>query len=580
MAEVTVSDIAVASSTATDRQLVGLSMIVAMTTSAPAMNADAAPSATTSGLIRDPRQVDAVLGLGVGGEWVVLAELGGDLRGELRRQTLALVDLRQLGELLGGRQRQLAFLLLEHRQLGVALVRRLRVLRPGQRDAPGDGRREHGQERRRLRRPGPDETFADAGHGDDPVVGIHHQLAHPRPVWLSPVGRGGPRRRDVALPRGHSVHRARYRSVDHARTALYAGGRLAGGGVGPRRAQPRWGQAEGATVITRPSIAELLEGVTLTLERRVLVDPAASGETLTEVLSVVDRIAAESPTRGQFLVDDNEDMRAALQRVHELAGIEPAGGVAAADPPLAIDQLELENRALKQAVVDVIDRLDLPAGDDVSPARRAADREVLDLLLRVLHREAAAAPPLPSRLNPTSGGGGASDPPEVVEAALRKFLAAEMPTAEGLDVREVQRLAGGASREAWTLDVAWLDADGEHLEHCVMLRHPVSSVLESDESEERITGSRRLTGAEFRMIRLMEDAGIPVPHMLWADPDGAWLERPFSIGRWLPGTADVVPLIGTPEAASDHRPVRRGARPPARARPGSGRRRLPRLADA
>ena len=63
------------------------------------------------------------------------------------------------------------------------------------------------------------------------------------------------------------------------------------------------------------------------------------------------------------------------------------------------------------------------------------------------------------------------------------------------------------------------------------------------------------------MIRLMEAQGIPVPHMLWADPDGTWLERPFSIGRWLQGTADVATLVGTERAADHRRPVRRHARP-------------------
>ena len=48
----------------------------------------------------------------------------------------------------------------------------------------------------------------------------------------------------------------------------------------------------------------------------------------------------------------------------------------------------------------------------------------------------------------------------------------------------------------------------------------------------------------------MEAQGIPVPHMLWVDPDGAWLERPFSDRTWLPGTADVVPLVGTSRTAT------------------------------
>lgn len=303
-------------------------------------------------------------------------------------------------------------------------------------------------------------------------------------------------------------------------------------------------------MITKPSISDLLEGVTLNIERIVLPDPAASVDLLTDVLGVIDRVATEWPEHVRHLTDDNADIRSSLDRVQQLAGVELGIDVPAAGSPLAIHELEHENRALKAAVVDVIARLDLPAGDDATEAARDADREVLSLLQRILHREVAAAPPVPARINPTAGSGGASDPPEIVEAALRRFLASEMPDASAIEVTDVRRMTGGASREAWTFDVSWT-ADGEaHTERCVMLRHPVSSVLESDESEDKITGSRRLTGTEFNVIRLMEAEGIPVPHMLWADPDGTWLERPFSIGRWLPGTADVVPLVGTEQGAT------------------------------
>jgi aminoglycoside phosphotransferase (APT) family kinase protein len=302
---------------------------------------------------------------------------------------------------------------------------------------------------------------------------------------------------------------------------------------------------QGAVHDHPPSISDLLEGVTLTLERVVLPDPAASADVLTDLLGVIDRVAGVLPEHVRHLTDDNADMRSSLGRVKELAGVDLGVDISPAGSSLAIADLEDENCALKAAVVDVIARLDLPAGPDASAAQRDADREVLELLLRILHREVAAAPPVPSRINPTAGAGSASDPPDLVEAALRRFLASEMPDATALEIADVRRMSGGASREAWTFDVSWTAGGESHVERCVMLRHPVSSVLESDDSAEKITGSRRLTGTDFNVIRLMESEGIPVPHMLWVDPDGTWLERPFSIGRWLPGTADVAPLVGT-----------------------------------
>src|SRR5204863_3432847 len=127
-------------------------------------------------------------------------------------------------------------------------------------------------------------------------------------------------------------------------------------------------------------------------------------------------------------------------------------------------------------------------------------------------------------------------------SALEAFLASEMPEAADIHITDLQRMAGGASREAFLFDVTWSDQSGAHREKCVLLRQPVSSVLESDESEARITGSRRLPQVEFKMIRLMEGQGIPVPHMLWVDPEGKWLERPFSVARWIDGEADLTKL--------------------------------------
>ncbi len=131
-------------------------------------------------------------------------------------------------------------------------------------------------------------------------------------------------------------------------------------------------------------------------------------------------------------------------------------------------------------------------------------------------------------------------------AALRSFIAGEMPEATDVAVTAVQTLAGGASREAFTFVAAWTSPDGPVVEQCVMLRNPVSSVLESDESETSFTGSRRVARTEFRMLRCMEASGIPVPHMLWVEPTGTCLERPFSVARLIDGESDLSKLAAEP----------------------------------
>ena len=90
----------------------------------------------------------------------------------------------------------------------------------------------------------------------------------------------------------------------------------------------------------------------------------------------------------------------------------------------------------------------------------------------------------------------------------------------GTDIRVVglERMSGGASREAFRFEVTWHQQSGPQHETCVMLRQPISSVLESDETAAKITGTRRLPHIEFATIRVMEEQGIPVPHMLWVEP--------------------------------------------------------------
>jgi aminoglycoside phosphotransferase (APT) family kinase protein len=195
-----------------------------------------------------------------------------------------------------------------------------------------------------------------------------------------------------------------------------------------------------------------------------------------------------------------------------------------------------------------MEALDLPAATTDATELREADHEVRQLLARMLHRERGAMPPTPPRVNPLSRGADilSADETRQVTSALESFLAAEMPQASDIRIADLQRMAGGASREAFVFDVRWREESEAKREKCVMLRQPVSSVLESDESDAKITGSRRLPHIEFKMIRLMEQQGIPVPHMLWVEPEGKWLERPFSIARWIDGEADLAKLATVP----------------------------------
>jgi aminoglycoside phosphotransferase (APT) family kinase protein len=309
-------------------------------------------------------------------------------------------------------------------------------------------------------------------------------------------------------------------------------------------------------VITKPSLSELLEGVAKTAEHVLL--PALVGssvvERVTSILMLLDRVEAEWPLASRHLIEDNLDIELTLQRIERVVlarrsvDIAGQGGFPVTDGErehhLSTHDLAEHNRRLKAALVWTMEALDLPA-DPTDPIElRDADEEVRQLLSRLLHREREAMPSTPPRVNPLSRGGDVLDVDETrrVTVALESFLAAEMPHAREIRITDVSRMAGGASREAFMFEVRWLEKSETKRERCVMLRQPVASVLESDESEAKITGSRRLANVEFKMIRLMEQQGIPVPHMLWVDPVGKWLERPFSVARWIDGEADLSKL--------------------------------------
>jgi aminoglycoside phosphotransferase (APT) family kinase protein len=317
-------------------------------------------------------------------------------------------------------------------------------------------------------------------------------------------------------------------------------------------------------MFTKPSLSELLSGVSKTVEEVVLpaLGDSPAADRITALLTVLDRIEAEWPVAAGCLAADNTDIEHTLRRLEQFAPagvrLEPVGGLmggpgaqmqpAEHDDQQSAHELAEHNRLLKSALIRAMDALDLPADPDAPPTVHQADLEVRQLLLRMLEREREANPSIPPRLNPLSRGANAMDAEETTRmtTALQSFLHQQMPEAGDIAVTNLRPLSGGASREAYIFDAMWTDEGRTTSEHCVLLRQPVSSVLESDESEERITGSRRLPQIEFAMIRRMEDAGIPVPHVLWVEPTGTWLERPFSVSRWIEGEADLSKLGEAP----------------------------------
>jgi aminoglycoside phosphotransferase (APT) family kinase protein len=300
-------------------------------------------------------------------------------------------------------------------------------------------------------------------------------------------------------------------------------------------------------MFTKPSLADLIDGITANAERHILpaLDGSPAAQLLVDSLATLDRLAAEWSATSANLAADNADIGATLTRIGRPGQLDPPDR---SDDVVDVAALAAENCRLKSALIAAIEDFDLPASSSDSDERRRIDGEVRELLARMLRREASAHPPTAPRQNPLSKAAAGLTPEvrETMSSALERFIRSQLGDADDVRVTNFESMAGGASREAFVFDASWTTPDGAVTERCVLLRQPVSSVLESDESATRFTGSRRVPEVEFQMLRCMEAAGVPVPHMLWLDPTGTVLERPFSVARLIDGEADHTKLPDAP----------------------------------
>jgi aminoglycoside phosphotransferase (APT) family kinase protein len=111
---------------------------------------------------------------------------------------------------------------------------------------------------------------------------------------------------------------------------------------------------------------------------------------------------------------------------------------------------------------------------------------------------------------------------------LAEFVAREGGLAPGAaEIRDLRRLAGGASRELWSLQAVLSDRAGgaPRVLDLVLRRDPPGRTGESDR------------GLEFRLLRAAAAAGVPVPAVLWCDPTGDVLGSPFFVMERIAGEA-------------------------------------------
>ena len=117
------------------------------------------------------------------------------------------------------------------------------------------------------------------------------------------------------------------------------------------------------------------------------------------------------------------------------------------------------------------------------------------------------------------------------EEQIAAYLEHKMPDAREIEVSQLWRIPGGASRETWSFDATWREGKARAGSGFILRRDPEASLLETERY------------VEFRIYQLLQDTGVPVPEVHWLETDPRWLERPFFVMARLPGEASAQALV-------------------------------------
>ncbi len=79
------------------------------------------------------------------------------------------------------------------------------------------------------------------------------------------------------------------------------------------------------------------------------------------------------------------------------------------------------------------------------------------------------------------------------------YLQHAMPDAREIEVSQLWRIPGGASRETWSCDATWREGKARHGRGLILRRDPEASLLETERY------------VEFRVYGALQGTGVPVP---------------------------------------------------------------------
>ncbi len=128
--------------------------------------------------------------------------------------------------------------------------------------------------------------------------------------------------------------------------------------------------------------------------------------------------------------------------------------------------------------------------------------------------------------------GTTNDPAGQVVEGLKALIVDSIPSARDIVFHGLVRSAGGLSRENWSFDATWTDAEGSHAHRLMLMRDAAGTLLNTERAR------------EFAVLKALADTSVPAPKVHWMDEQGRWLGAPSVVMERMPGHCDYMVLNG------------------------------------
>ena len=117
------------------------------------------------------------------------------------------------------------------------------------------------------------------------------------------------------------------------------------------------------------------------------------------------------------------------------------------------------------------------------------------------------------------------------------YLNHRNPAAQNIEISDLHRIPGGASRETYALTAEWTEGGNDVRRPMIFRRDPTTGLIETERD------------IEFAAYQAFYGSGIPVPEPLYLETETEWLDRPFFVMERIVGGEVASPFALDPYGA-------------------------------